>query len=181
MFMSNKKNNLSVAEQMLNDMLKERAIQFGMCDRGKKEWRERKSLSSLLEMYVQNMEFILDHPDYVTNEFLLTHADDYTLHDHGIYVNEQFSITVPPDLIVRGECDGEVLCPCFSAPEMYVCDKSNVDIHVLYNSISYIRIYGHSKVNIKCEKGGKAFVYQFGGSVIYSGDGKVYVRERRHE
>lgn len=177
--MSNKEKTLSVEAQVFSDILKERAMQFGMCKKGQEEWRERKTFDSLLDMYVKNMEFILDHPDFVTDDFLLENAGDKKLHEHGIYVDELFSITVPQDLVVRGNCDGEVLCACFSTPDIYVCGKSKVNVRVLSHSISYIRVYDKAVLDIECDKGGKVFVYQYGGTVIYSGEGKVFVRDKR--
>lgn len=178
--MSSRKSNLSIEEQAFSDMLKKRAINFGMCEMGKREWRERKSLGALLDMYVQNMEFILDNPNFVTNDFLLENAGKDILRNHGIYIDDTFAIIAPQDLVVRGECDGDALCTCYSTPEIYVCDDSKLNVHILAHSISYIRMYGQSKLNIKCDEGGKAFVYQFGGNVVYSGEGKVYVRDRRN-
>ena len=177
--MSNKEKMLSVEDRAFNDMLKDRALQFGMCSKGKEEWRERKSLDSLLDMYVRNMEFILDHPDFITDNFLVENAGAKKLHEHGIYVDDLFSITVPPDLVVRGQSDGEVLCDCFSTPDIFVCGESKLSVRVLSHSIAYIRVYDQSFLDIECDQGGKVFVYQYGGSVVYSGDGKVYVRDKR--
>lgn len=177
--MSNKKNILSAEEHAFSDLMKERAMSFGMCEKGRKEWRGAKSLDSLLDMYVQNIEFILDNPEFVTNDLLIEKAGWRDLHNHGIYVDEQFSIISPQDLIVNGTCEGDALCACYSTPEIYVRDESKLDIHILSHSISYIRAYDNSKLNIVCEEDGKAFVYQFGGSVVYSGNGMVYVRDRR--
>ena len=51
-------------EHKLGDALKQRAIEFGLCEQGKKEWGENHTIDALLDKYVDGIEFIMSalHP-----------------------------------------------------------------------------------------------------------------------
>lgn len=176
MYMQNK---MKIAEvQRLSDELKQRAIKFGLCELGKQEWGHHYSLDSLIQKYVDGIEFILDHPDFMPDTFLIEKAGRAKLHAHGIYIDENVEVGNPYQLVINGCCHGHITASGFSAPEIYLRGKSDIVIDITDGAIVHINMYDNATLGIHCSQFAKCFVYKHGGYVKYEGEGKVLVRDK---
>lgn len=160
----------------LSRELKESAIQKGMCDKGIIGWLDYESLDDLCEHYREGIEFILNHPGWPSNSWLIENVGRDILHRHGIYINDNAVITKPSFLVFNGACNCDVVADGFSTPELYVRDNSVIDITLTDVAIAHVNVYDDSRVAIHCDEYATCYVYQYGGSVKGDGNGAIKVK-----
>lgn len=162
----------------LSDALKESAMSMGMCDDGIAEWGDYKTLDELCEHYWEGIEFIINHPGWPTNKWLLDNIGIATLHAHGIYIDDNIAVENPQRMVLNGHCKCEIFARGFSTPEIYLRHDSNIELVITDGAIVHINMYDNARLKIRCGRFASCYVYQYGGAAEYEGEGKVIVRER---
>ena len=166
----------------LSKVLKASAMSLGMCKQGIEEWQDYKSADELCEHYWDGIEFIIEHPGWPSNEWLVNNIGLETLNRNGIFIDQTVREVNPPLAVFNGKCSGSVVADNFSAPEFYVRHNSNISINAKDAAIVHVNVYDNASVEITCDRFAKCYVYQYGGTVkILNGDGDVKVRDRRPE
>lgn len=168
--MFRKKNKLSCE-------LKDEGRQLGMCDDIYNIWSGYESVDDLCQLYADNMEFIINHPNWRLNKTLKKYASDEIRHKHGIYIDEKATLKNVGDMIINGDSDIVLNVDNGSAVEIYVRENSKLDICLSNGSVAYINVYDNTSVNIKAEEFSKCFVYRHGGA-IKTFEGNVIFRNR---
>lgn len=163
----------------LSDELKQEAMNLGMCKDGVNDWTNFTSLDALCEHYWDGIEFILDHPGYPSDKWLVDNVGKKMLNAHGIYINQSVNVGNPKNLILNGKCKGRAIAGGFSTPVIYVRGFSDLELVVTDAAIVNVNVYDNAKLVIHCEKYTNVHVYQYGGTVHYDGEGKVIVRDKR--
>lgn len=163
----------------LSQALKESAMSLGMCEDGISSWLDYKSLDELCEHYWEGIEFIIQHPGWPSNKWLLDNVGITTLNNHGIYIDDNVVETSPKRMVFNGHCVGKVFAEGFSAPDLYVRNDSEVEVTATDASIVHVNVYDDARLNVRCDKFAKCFIYQYGGTVTYEGEGKVVLRDKR--
>lgn len=157
--------------------LKDEGRQLGMCDDIYNIWSGYESVDDLCQLYADNMEFIINHPNWRLNKTLKKYAGEEILHRHGIYIDEKSTLENVGDMIINGDSDIVLNVDNGSAVEIYVRENSKLDICLSNGSVAYINVYDNASVNIKAEEFSKCFVYKYGGS-IKTFEGNVIFRNR---
>lgn len=168
--MFRKKNKLSCE-------LKNEGRQLGMCDEIYDIWNGYESVDDLCKLYVDNIEFIINHPRWKLNKTLKKYAGDEMLSRHGIYIDKKSTLINAGDMIINGDSDITLDSCDGSAIEIYVRENSVFNICLSNNSVAYINVYDNASVNIKTEDTSKCFVYKHGGNVIPCGN-NITIRDR---
>lgn len=162
----------------LSEALKESAISLGMCDEGIAGWLKYKSLDELCEHYWEGIEFIIDHPGWPSNKWLIDKVGKPTLHAHDIYVDDEVDVQNPFHAVFNGKCTGTVNADNFSAPELYVRHNSEITVNAKDAAILHINLFDNAKIIVHCDRFATCTIYKYGGTVNYDGEGKVIVRDR---
>ena len=157
--------------------LKDEGRQLGMCDEIYNVWSGYESVDELCKLYVDNMEFIINHPKWKLNKTLKKYASPDILHKHGIYIDEKAMLNNVGDIIINGKSDVMLNVDDGSAVEIYVREDSVLNVCLENGSVAYINVYDNASVNIKAEELSKCFVYRYGG-VIEITEGDVLTRNR---
>ena len=157
--------------------LKDEGRQLGMCDEVYNIWSGYESVDDLCKLYVDNMEFIINHPRWKLNKTLKKYAGEEMLHRHGIYIDKKATLRNAGDMIINGDSDITLELCDGSAIEIYVRENSVLNICLSNGSVAYINVYDNASVNIKTEDVAKCFVYKYGGEVASSGN-NITVRDR---
>ena len=168
--MFRKKNKLSCE-------LKDEGRQLGMCDDIYNIWSGYESVDDLCQLYTDNMEFIINHPNWRLNKTLKKYANDEIRHKHGIYIDEKTTLKNVGDMIINGKSDMSLEISDGSAVEIYVREDSKLDIKLSNGSVAYVNVYDNAHLSVKTEKQSKCFVYKYGGTVMPS-EGNVTIRGR---
>lgn len=162
----------------LSEALKQSAVSLGMCDEGIAGWLKYKSLDDLCEHYWEGIEFIIDHPGWPSNEWLIDNVGRKRLGQHDIYVDEEVNVFNPYHAVFNGKCSGKVIAERYSAPELYIRNDSDITVYAKDTAILHINIYDSAKVTVHCDDFAKCTIYRYGGTVNYDGVGKVVIRNR---
>ena len=168
--MFRKKNKLSCE-------LKDEGRQLGMCDDIYNIWSGYESVDDLCQLYADNMEFIINHPNWRLNKTLKKYANDEIRHKHGIYIDEKTTLKNVGDMIINGKSDMSLEISDGSAVEIYVREDSELDIWLSNGSVAYVNVYDNAHLSVKTEKQSKCFIYKFGG-VVENATGNVTIRDR---
>lgn len=157
--------------------LKDEGRQLGMCDDIYNIWSGYESVDDLCQLYADNMEFIINHPNWRLNKTLKKYAGEEILHRHGIYIDEKSTLENVGDMIINGDSDIVLNVDNGSAVDIYVRENSKLDICLSNGSVAYINVYDNASVNIKAEEQSKCFVYKYRGA-IKTFEGNVIFRNR---
>lgn len=171
--MFRKKNKLSCE-------LKDEGRQLGMCDDIYNIWSGYESVDDLCQLYADNMEFIIDHPNWRLNKTLKKYASDEIRHKHGIYIDEKATLKNVGDMIINGKSDMSLEISDGSAVEIYVREDSKLNIKLSNSSAAYINVYDNAVIVVKSEGQSKCFVYKYGGTIETSGDNVVIRNRNKH-
>lgn len=165
----------------LSDALKESAISLGMCEQGIAGWLDYKSLDDLCEHYWEGIEFIINHPGWPSNKWLLDKVGITTLNKHDIYVEQNIEVKNPNRIVLNGTCKGRIFASDFSAPDIYVRHNSDIEVKITDASIAHINVYDNAKVKVHCGRFAKCYIYKYSGSVEADGEGKIVLRDKTKE
>lgn len=171
--MFRKKNKLSCE-------LKDEGRQLGMCDDIYNIWSGYESVDDLCQLYADNMEFIINHPNWRLNKTLKKYASDEIRHKHGIYIDEKATLKNVGDMIINGKSDMSLEISDGSAVEIYVREDSKLNIKLSNGSAAYINVYDNAVIVVKSESQSKCFVYKYGGTIETSGDNVVIRNRNKH-
>ena len=160
--------------------LKDEGRQLGMCDDIYNIWSGYESVDDLCQLYADNMEFIINHPNWRLNKTLKKYASDEIRHKHGIYIDEKAILNNFGDIIVNGKSNITLNVDDGSVVEIYVREDSVLNVCLENGSVAYINVYDNASVNIKAEGLSKSFVYRYGG-VIEITEGDVLTRNRMYK
>lgn len=156
-------------------------MSLGMCDIGVTEWLDYDSLDALCEHYREGIEFIIQHPGWPSNDWLLKNVGITTLNKHGIYIDDNVVVENPQFLVLNGTCKGNVFAYDFSAPDIYIRNDSEIELKVYDAAIAHVNVYDSAKLTVHCDKFAKCYVYQYGGAVTCDGEGKVVLRDKTND
>ncbi len=171
--MFRKKNKLSCE-------LKDEGRQLGMCDDIYNIWSGYESVDDLCQLYADNMEFIINHPNWRLNKTLKKYASNKIRHKHGIYIDEKTTLKNVGDMIINGKSDMSLEISDGSAVEIYVREDSKLNIKLSNSSAAYINVYDNAVIVVKSEGQSKCFVYKYGGTIETSGDNVVIRNRNKH-
>ena len=157
--------------------LREQGRALGMCDKVYEVWTGSESVDELCELYVKNMEFVTEHPEWNLNKVFKENSNEAIRHKHGIYIDEVATLRNTNDIVINGRSDITLVVDNSNVIEIYVRDQSNFSIELSNNSTAYIYVYDQSSVSISTDYLSKCFVYKYGGSVN-SPRGNVKIRNR---
>lgn len=160
--------------------LKDEARQLGMCDDIYNIWSGYESVDDLCQLYADNMEFIINHPNWRLNKTLKKYASDEIRHKHGIYIDEKATLKNVGDMIINGKSDMSLEISDGSAVEIYVREDSKLNIKLSNGSAAYINVYDNAVIVVKSESQSKCFVYKYGGTIETSGDNVVIRNRNKH-
>lgn len=159
--------------------LKESAMSMGMCGNGISEWGDYTTLDELCDHFWDGIEFIINHPGWPTNEWLVENIGIATLNKHGIYINKDFNLENPERLVLNGTSNGKVLASGFSTPEIYVRGNSSLKLTASDTAIIHVSLYDNAKLTVNCSQFSTVYVYKYGGFVKSTeGNGKIVVRDK---
>jgi hypothetical protein len=163
-------------EKELNNLLRNKARQLGLCDQWYKDWGDNETMQQLLEKYLRGIDFCIKH-DYPNLDFARKVFPRDILIANGIFLDSHVDADNLMRSVVIGNSIGVLRYSGNRTGNIYVRHSSEVTIEVKGDSKVFIEAYDHCIVRVVCDKDSKAFVYWHGGSV-YS-EGNVTIRDKR--
>lgn len=163
-------------EKELNNILRNRARQLGLCDPWYEDWSDNETMQQLLEKYLRGIDFCIKH-DYPNLDFARKVFPRDILIANGIFLDSSIDASNLMRSVVIGNSIGVLRYSGNRTGNIYVRHSSEVTIEVTGGSKVFIEAYDNCIVRVMCDKDSKAFVYWHGGSVYH--EGNVTIRDKR--
>lgn len=166
-------------EKKLNKILKDRAVELGLCDKWRDEWERDETKQELIEKYLRGIDFCIQH-DYPKLEFIREYFPKKLLERNGVFVDEEIGrrddVAARDTVVLLGGSKAELHYDGLGMCNIYVRHRSEVTIVARGWSRVFVECYEDSVINVTAEDESKVFVYQHGGEV--TAEGHVIVRDR---
>ena len=164
-------------EKELNNLLKRRARELGLCDQWYDDWGDKDSMQQLLEKYLRGIDFCIKH-DYPKLEFARKVFPKDILMANGIFLDSSIDASNLVTAVALGESIGILRYHTSRTGNIYVRHHANVRIEVDENSKVFVEAYDNCRVHVVAKGFSKAFVYWHGGEITY--EGNVTIRDKRN-
>lgn len=166
-------------EKKLNKILKDRAVELGLCDKWRDEWERDETKQELIEKYLRGIDFCIQH-DYPKLEFIREYFPKKLLDKNGVFVDEEIGrrddVAARDTVVLLGGSKAELHYDGLGMGNIYVRHQSEVTIVARGWARVFVECYEDSVINVTAEDESKVFVYQHGGKVAATGN--VIVRDR---
>lgn len=161
----------------LSDKMKNEAVSLGLCAQWTADWQDDSSKDEMVEKFVKGIDFCIARNWPSTKDMKKYFGD--TIHNHGVYVDENVNLINPKMVILNGECVANVNYEWMDSGEIYVRHRSSLYLKVRGISRVFVNLHDNAELHVECEDGAKVFVYQYGGRVLKAG-GNVAIRDRHN-
>lgn len=145
----------------LNEELRNRAIDCGLCAKWQSEWDSDRTPQELIDMWKRGIDFGIAH-NFPSNDFIKTNFDRTLLHQNLIFVDEHIDIECAPNgvYVLNGECSGTLHFREWAAATVYVRHTSKVSVIAEDFAKVFVRLYD----------GGEADICDIGNAVVKTYD-----------
>jgi hypothetical protein len=133
----------------LNTELRQQAVDFGLCDKWRGDWKSDKNQQELIDMWKKGIDFAIIH-DYPSIDFIKANFDRKLLNRNLIFVDEPIEIKNAPSgiYVINGECSGTLWFNSWAAATVYVRHNSNVRIIADDFAKVFVRLYDDASADV---------------------------------
>lgn len=161
-------------EKIINKLLKEKAIDCGLCDQWKKEWEQDWDFEKLANQFYRGLDFYLK-TRFIPTKFFKESFDIDFLRKNGILVDDKYSLLNPENAILIGNSNGTVRMNGFKATNVYVVDKSHLKI--IAKNRSFVIVHALDRCVINASKNDLAHLVVIKHSPDVKVEGNAIVKE----
>ena len=133
----------------LNTELRQQAVDFGLCDKWRGDWKSDKNQQELIDMWKKGIDFAIIH-NYPSIDFIKANFDRKLLNRNLIFVDESIEIKNAPSgiYVINGECSGTLWFNSWAAATVYVRHNSNVRIIADDFAKVFVRLYDDASADV---------------------------------
>lgn len=133
----------------LNTELRQQAVDFGLCDKWRGDWKSDKNQQELIDMWKKGIDFAIIH-DYPSIDFIKANFDRGLLNRNLVFVDEPIEIKNAPSgiYVINGECSGTLWFNSWAAATVYVRHNSNVRIIADDFAKVFVRLYDDASADV---------------------------------
>ena len=129
----------------LNETLKSRAVDLGLCEQWQKEWNEDWDYDKLISKFYVGIDFCLSNK-YPTNDFIKNNFPIDILRRKSVLVDEKRSVLNAPDMAVFGSSEVVARYNARNCGRIYIKDVSSLKITAHNNAFVIVHILDNAKV-----------------------------------
>lgn len=159
----------------LQEELKQRAIECGLCKQWQEDWGTPDK-RRLMEMFAKGVNFCLRH-NFPGADYIREHFDRAELTDNGILLDRTFSLQNPKNMIILGESRGNVDLSGFAFCDLHISDTACLELTAKDFARCSVSVYGKARLTVTNDGNNPVYVYRHGGDVTTAGN--VVVRDKR--
>jgi len=163
-------------EKELNNSLRTKAVNCGLCNGWQEEWRQDWGLDKMISQFYRGIDFFIDKR-FVSNEFIKNSFDKDFLRRNGVLVDDAYSLLNTPNAIFIGDSKATVRFNGFSTGTVNVLDNSDARIVAKGNSFVMVHAYGSSQVSIEQKDKSKVVVVTHSKQCVVISDDNITLRE----
>lgn len=133
----------------LNTELRQQAVDFGLCDKWRGDWKSDKNQQELIDMWKKGIDFAIIH-NYPSIDFIKANFDRELLNRNLVFVDESIEIKNAPSgiYVINGECSGTLWFNSWAAATVYVRHNSNVRIIADDFAKVFVRLYDDASADV---------------------------------
>lgn len=131
----------------LNKVLREKAVEHGLCDDWQKNiWNRDLSYQELLMIFIRGFDFSVNK-DWIDYGFIKEVFPEEELHKGNVYIDEKVVINEASNgyYVFLGNCEAEVYIDGFKAVTVYVRHQSKVNVNASGGAKVFVTYYDQSK------------------------------------
>lgn len=155
--------------------LKTQAIGLGLCEEWTDGWGNP-TKEDLVDKYIEGLDFCIEH-NYPSNEYIKKNFGEIAERKGVLVDKKNIDLDNPTFVVLNGDCEGTIKVDGFRVSRINVRHNSSTNIIVEEHAKVSIFLYDNANVTISNNGYEKAFVYQYGGDIVKSGE--VLVRDKR--
>lgn len=136
----------------LNKILKDRAVDLGLCGQWQKQWSGNWDECKLIAKYKEGIDFCLAN-HYPSNDFIKQNFTLHSLRQGGIFVDDTYSATDMRTVVALGASELIVRYNGEHLGEVYITDNAKVSLtakgscHVIVHILGNANIIAHQYAN----------------------------------
>lgn len=155
----------------ISEDLKKQAIDLGLCEQWTNTWSDKLDKEFLVMKYVKGIKWCMDN-HFPTIKYMV---ENFTgvMKKYGVYISELLNIENEPTIILKGECEADLVYDNYNVGTIWIGDNSNVKMKVSENAIVYIHTYDKCSLQICAVDKSKVIIYNHGGCVAHSGNVEI--------
>lgn len=162
--------------EALNEQIRSKAIEKGLCDKWKEDWESDWSLDKLVDKFYRGIDFFLDKR-FVSNDYIKESFDKDWLRKNGILVDDEYSLLNPDSAIFLGNSQSTIRFNGYNAATIYVTDESNVKVIAKNKSFVLVHVLGNAQVEAKTYDSANITVLIHSKESIVIADNGIKVKE----
>lgn len=136
----------------LNTVLKQQAIDFGLCRQWSDEWDHDLDDYEFCDRFKRGQDFCIKH-NWPTVEFIRSCFDENSLSEQGVFIDSLNSkrgkVLGNGTYVVLGDCEGTLVFPRWSAALVYARHNSRIKVKAGDFARITVRLYDEAEVEIE--------------------------------
>ena len=161
-----------------SDMLREQAVNLGLCEEWQNEWIGKLKDNELIARYKKGIDFSIQH-DWPSVDYIKQNFKSVDLQKNGIYCDEHVvDAPLPKDgvMVFLGYCTGRIEIGGYDVATIYVRHKCSLDIRVKRFARVRICLYDKARVSVIGGSASDTYVYRYGKDCFVNPLQKVVIR-----
>lgn len=160
----------------LNEALRTKAIELGLCKEWQNDWREDWNTDKLISKFYDGIDFCLSR-NYPTNDFIKDNFDRNTLLKNYILVDEKHSILNAPQAAVFGKSKIKARYNGRSFGRIYIKDDALINVVAHNSSTVLVHVLDSAVVHAECYDRASVVVIRHSEKCLICGKGSVVIKD----
>ena len=163
--------------QDINKALRDEAISHGLCDRWQRMWGKDWDIPTLIERYKEGIDFCILQ-NYPSNDFIKSSFPQDTLREHGILVDDTFSLLNPECCVLLGNSHSTIRLNGDCIGNVYIRHASTARVETKNRAFAVIHLLDHASVECESSDMSSSLIVRHGDdTVITSTKGNVKIKD----
>lgn len=160
----------------INRILRQKAISSGLCEIWQQEWKYDWDSERMVSQFYRGIDFFLKYR-FMSNEDFKEYFDKDFLRNHGVLVDDRYSLLNPKNAILIGNSQSTVRINSYNVCTVYAVDCSSVNVIAKNSSFVMIHLLGQAKAEVCQDDKAKAVVIRHSPDNAVTTYGSVSVKE----
>ena len=163
-------------EKKLNDILRQKTIDCGLCTQWQREWREDWNADKMASQFYRGIDFFL-MKRYISLAEINEFFDKKWLRENGILANDKYSLLNPEHAILLGNSKSTLRFNAMNVADVYVVDDSWAKVIVKDRAFVLIHVLGKAQIDVKLYGHATCTVLNHSRESVINADESVKVKE----
>lgn len=165
-----------IERKYLNNILREKAINSGLCQKWQEEWKEDWDEKKMAKQFFRGIDFYLKYK-FVSTSDIKGLFDIGFLRANGIIVDDKYSLLNPSHAILIGDSVSVIRSNGRNISSVYVTGNSKAKIIVKDNAYTLVHILDKANVAVTAQQPASCTVIRHSKKAVAETCGNVTVKD----